>query len=581
MKLIFFLWCLLLSTAAITQGPDIAPYIKAWEVSDRTQSYRSQVFFDSLLIHKNDPAYKKKYLDHIDLLRRYIKDHPDRRLQVRLLMFEIMAAREYNYAQKYYPVIDEAIKMAYPLQDDQLNAELYSIRADIPPSAETHLLYNLKALEIQRRIGFQYFPYTQNRFFGVSASLYGQGEYAKSITYGRECLRLWDIDTTHRDPLVYIFQCDLLGASYKKLTRYDSARWYYHKILQTLTPKDHPYILALWSGIAKGNIGQTYTAEGRYADAQPLLSAYLQSSIQAKDSLNIAMSQNAFALFYFRQKQYAAALTAARSAWNIALSKNKYPEIIEAAHQLSAIYRQTGPTDSAFYYYDMWNRYTELQREANKNSAFSVIKAQVAFDNLQHSLTLTQSVASREKSIRNALLAGIVLLTVIVLLLYNRKRAKEQYRLRVMALRHAAAKRAIEDAREQIATFTRNIIEKNDLIHSLQQQLHGREAEAAVPEQLLSYSLLTEEDWEKFRDQFSRAYPTFFDNLDRRMQNLTPAMERLAALMFLKLTNYQIANTLGISKDSVARSKRRLRTGLNLANDQLLEDEISVLGVRS
>ncbi|WP_300604097.1 hypothetical protein [Niabella sp.] len=581
MKLIPLLWYLLISTASIAQGPDIAPYIKAWKVADRTQSYRSQVFFDSLLIHKNDPAYKKKYLGHIDQLRQYIKAHPDRRLQVRLLMFEIMAAREYHYEQKYYTVIDEAIKMAYPLQDDQLNAELYSIRADLPPSAETHLLYNLKALEIQRKIGFQYFPYTQNRFFGVSSSLYGQGEYAKSITYGRECLKLWDIDTTHRDPLVYIFQCDLLGASYKKLNRYDSARWYYNEILQTLKPDTHPYIVLLWEGIAKGNIGQTYTAEGRYAEARPLLSAYLQSSIEAKDSLNIAMAHNAFALFYFRQKQYAPTQAEARAAWNIALPQNRYPEIIEAASQLSAVYRQTGPTDSAFYYYDMWNRYKELQREANKNSAFSVIKAQIAFDNLQHSLTLTQAVASREKSIRNAVLAGIVLLTIIVLLLYNRKRAKEQYRLRVMALRHAAAKRDIEEAREQIDTFTRNIIEKNNLIDSLQQQLNSQETEAAVPEQLLSYSLLTEEDWEKFRDQFSRAYPAFFDNLARRMQNLTPAMERLAALMFLKLTNYQIANTLGISKDSVARSKRRLRTGLNLTNDQLLEDEISVLGVRS
>ena len=101
--------------------------------------------------------------------------------------------------------------------------------------------------------------------------------------------------------------------------------------------------------------------------------------------------------------------------------------------------------------------------------------------------------------------------------------------------------------------------------------------ETEASEQLRSYSLLTEEDWEKFREQFSKAYPAFFHNLRQRMENLTPAMERLAALMFLKLTNYQIAGTLGISKDSVARSKRRLRSALNLDSDQLLEEQIASL----
>nr|WP_262903536.1 tetratricopeptide repeat protein [Niabella beijingensis] len=567
--------------ASLSQDSDIAAYIKAWNVSDRSQSYRSQVFFDSLLIHKNDPAFKKRYLGHIDRLKRYVEKHPDRRLEVRLLMFEIMAAREYNYAGKYYKTIDEAIKLAYPLQDEQLNAELYSIRADIPPSAETHLLYNLKALEIQQKIGYHYFPYTQNRFFGVSASLYGQGDYQRAIRYGKQCIDLWEIDTIHRDPRVFVFQCDIMGAAYKKLHRYDSARWYYNRILLALKKETDPQVMLLWQGIARGNIGQTLTAEDRCSEALPLLNEYLQSSRACLDSLNIAMAQNALAALYFRQEQYEPALAAARQAWQIAQSRNIYPEMINAAGWMRALYKQARNIDSAFYYADVQNRYQEEERDRNKKSEFSVIKAQLAFDNLQYSLILAQSLANKEKTIRNAILAAIVLLTIIALLLYNRKRVKEQYRMRVMELRHAAAKRDVQEAKDKIGLFTRNIIEKNDLIDSLQQQLSDRTTEADASEQLRSYPLLTEEDWEKFREQFSKAYPAFFDNLRRRMENLTPAMERLAALLFLKLTNYQIANTLGIGKDSVARSKRRLRTGLNLATDQALEDEIAVLDIRS
>ncbi|HEY1202017.1 MAG TPA: LuxR C-terminal-related transcriptional regulator [Niastella sp.] len=41
--------------------------------------------------------------------------------------------------------------------------------------------------------------------------------------------------------------------------------------------------------------------------------------------------------------------------------------------------------------------------------------------------------------------------------------------------------------------------------------------------------------------------------------------------MYLDLSNQQIANTLGISKDSVTRGKRRLKQRLNLQSDDVLE----------
>ncbi|WP_018627302.1 tetratricopeptide repeat protein [Niabella aurantiaca] len=582
MKLICFLWCLLFSTASLSQDAEITPYLNAWKVSDRTQSYRSQAFFDSLLLHKTDNTYKNKFLNDITRLHSYLEQHPDRRLDVRLLMFEIMAAREYNYEERYYDTIDEAIKMAYPLKDDQLNAELYSIRADMPPATATHLLYNLKAIEIQNRIGFEHFPYVQNRFFGVSSVLYAQGDYIQSIAYGSQCLKKWSLDSMHRDPWVYIFQCDILGAAYRKLNRFDSTRRYYNLILQALEHKTDLRMARLWRGIANGNIGRTYTEEARFSEALPLLTEYLQSSRAFPDSLNIAMAQNAFATFYYRQNKYGPALLAAREAWSIARHHNIYAQLISASDHMSAIYRRTGQTDSAFHYHELSDTYKDIMRDSVKKSELSVVSARIAFDNLQHSLILAQSVANREKSIRNAVLAGIVLLTIITLLLYNRKRVRELYKLRVVELKHAAARKDIQEAREKITIFTNSIIEKNELIEILQQRLtHIRDTGAELSEHLLANPLLTEDGWEQFRNEFSKAYPAFFNNLRQRMENLTPAMERLAALIFLKLTNYQIANTLGISKDSVARSKRRLRTSLNLASDQLMEEEIATLDTGS
>ena len=60
----------------------------------------------------------------------------------------------------------------------------------------------------------------------------------------------------------------------------------------------------------------------------------------------------------------------------------------------------------------------------------------------------------------------------------------------------------------------------------------------------------------------------FFSILKNYSSDFTPAMLRLSALIFLELSNEEIANSLGIDKASVARSIRRLRTVLKLNADE-------------
>ncbi len=380
------------------QPKTIAPYIDAWKKTGKDQSYASQVFFDALRITKNDPVAEKRYWNDISQLHHYLERHPDRRLGVRLMMFEIMAAREHGLAPRYYNIIDSVIKIAYPLNDPQLNAELYSIRADIPPSDETHLLYNLKAVEIQRSIGFSYFPYIHNRFFGISAVLFGQSNYTQCIAYGKEGLKTWNLDSVHRDPRVYIFQLDLIGASYLNLNKPDSARRYYHHIIASVSNDTDPRFIKLWTGIAKGNIGRTYTSGGQFDAAAPLLNAYLQASRECGDRLNIAIAQNALSTLYYKQKKYSIAASFAAGALAVAMEHQLNTELISSTALLARIYRIQRNIDSAFYYYELENRYKQQEKERLKKSELSVVNAQIAFDNLQHSLILAQAPLTAKKA---------------------------------------------------------------------------------------------------------------------------------------------------------------------------------------
>ncbi|MCH5599621.1 hypothetical protein [Niabella ginsengisoli] len=143
----------------------------------------------------------------------------------------------------------------------------------------------------------------------------------------------------------------------------------------------------LWNGIAIGNIGKTYTNESNFSKAQPLLSQYLQQSISVGDSLNIAMSQNAFASFYIQQKEYAPAYAAAGYALSIAKRQSIYAEIIHATNILAQYHQKYNHADSAVYYHKLSNEYQNLLKDSARKSELSVIKAQIAFDNLQYFLT--------------------------------------------------------------------------------------------------------------------------------------------------------------------------------------------------
>ena len=63
---------------------------------------------------------------------------------------------------------------------------------------------------------------------------------------------------------------------------------------------------------------------------------------------------------------------------------------------------------------------------------------------------------------------------------------------------------------------------------------------------------------------FEKIYPGFFLKLKEKVTDITVAEQRMAALTRLRLTTKQMASILGISPDSVHKTRQRLRHRLNL-----------------
>ncbi|WP_165784733.1 hypothetical protein [Solitalea longa] len=527
---------------------------------------------------KDTLTYKRT----VQALYNHLKENSDPRFELRLIMYEVLGVMEFKLPKKPYQLkMAKALKIAQDLHDDQLKAELYSLYAEYSSSSD-YLLYNLKALEIQGRVGHAYFPYVRNRYFSVSNALYRTEDYRQSIAYGKACLQLKTGDAKHWDPALYIFQMDLLGASYKKLGMDDSVTYYYQKIIDTLERNKHDNKLwvNLWFGIAKGNIGQVLVKQKKVKEGKTLIQEYLKSSIAYNDQLNISLSQNALAYVFYLQKNYHQALGSWRAAYHASLMAGSVENTIESLKGISDVYRQVGQTDSAFHYYNLCNSYSDSLTATINQSRLSAMNAKLAFDNMQKKLEMANITINNERSTRNLILVVLLLGAVILFLIYKRKRLSEQYLKAEIEYKRKTAEQEARKAKEEVFIFTKQIIEKNQLINTLREELASDAVNKSIDtkhaiENLSSYTLVTDSEWEKFRGEFSKAFPDFFLKLKSKAEQITPAEMRLAALIFLQLDNFQIANTLGISKDSVARSKRRLRQRLNLNQDASLEDYLN------
>jgi DNA-binding CsgD family transcriptional regulator len=556
------------------QSPVIRPFIDAWEVTDTSQSRLAQQFYD-VQHRKKDTSF---YLRITGQLQQYINDHPSKRLEARFILYQTLGALEFGYKmdQYYLSRMQKAIRLALDLGDDQLTAEIYSVYAGIS-GPENYLLYNLKAYELQKKIGLQRFFFVYTRVFDLSRALYLNQDYKQSISYGLEFLNIRITDFDHYDPLVYVFQLDILGACYKKLGQYDSANYYYNKMLSHLPAAipDNPVKQALWMGIGKGNLGHILMLQGRHDEALPLIASYLQSSIASGDALNISMAHNFLAAIAYHKKEFDKALQAWRQAYFWSRQAGSADYTIQASAGIAGIFRLKGQSDSAWYYYELYHQYKDSLAAGMSQMHLSNLKARINFDELQSSYNRSQAALQKEKTARNVIMLGIAFLALLVLLLYNRRRLKQKLAWQLATQKQKEVEQEIRNARDQINDFKHHIVEKNNLIASLEAQINEQDQQQnqqAVALNLQQYTLLTDNEWEKFKVEFAKAYPDFLSIIRQKLHQITPAEERLATLIFLQLSTYEIASSLGISKDSVLRSKRRLRQRLQLEDPVTVEE---------
>jgi len=239
------------------------------------------------------------------------------------------------------------------------------------------------------------------------------------------------------------------------------------------------------------------------------------------------------------------------------------------------VFREMGNYDSAFYYNNLWSRINDSLEKVVATSSLAISKAKLNDESSRYNIQNLNKEKRSQLLLRNIIIAAIVVLSLVIVLAVNRQRLKEKLKTEKTEQEKMRMEQEAASAKDQLKMFTENIIEKTNLIEKLESQIKGKEASSeqhVIITELGHQTFLTEEDWNKFKSLFEKIYPGFFISLKEKFPDITLAEQRMAALTRLQLTPKQMASMLGISVDSVHKTRQRLRQRLRIDPESSLEE---------
>ncbi|MBL0336864.1 MAG: tetratricopeptide repeat protein [Chitinophagaceae bacterium] len=565
MKPVAFLFLLIVSASRLTaQSLDESALLKI--LSNRNEV--KMAANDSLLIAYYEHADSVTRVSLLDLLDKQTASH-DLYTAARSLAWKgiVLHRKPFNRGDAAV-YIQQSISKAVESGDEYLMVqcfEVYGYHCKGTGKPETSLFYFLKSAELRKKLGDQYFFAKNMELFSVLGDLlFNMQEYEQSVQYIQLTNSLVPPGKT-----VFAGSLNTLGLDYQRMKKYDSALYCFNQGLASARITGD----SLWVGIVKGNIGAVYFELGQDDKALPLLwSDYY--TCQETEKNNAGNTLHRIALISLRQNKTDSALLLARKAFQLVSSGLPYNAAYaqNANFALAEVFKKTGKTDSAFFYSDKYHSIKDSIDQSIARNRADIVQTRLDFEKTSNRINTLLDEKKAEKLKRNLLLGGLFLLLAAGWFYIRWQRQRYLARQASLLFEKEKAESEIQFARLQLEEFTQHSIEKNELIEKLQGQLQQQNRQAN--DELVNQSILTENDWLRFRDMFDKAHPGFIARLRSLSPDITTAEIRLAALIRLNLGNKHIASMLGIGADAVRKTKSRLRQRLGLTPEAELEDFI-------
>ncbi len=215
-----------------------------------------------------------------------------------------------------------------------------------------------------------------------------------------------------------------LGELYRKLSLNDSAVCYFREAIQYCESNKN-YIT-----YAKGNIGLVYVAQNKLDSAQVYLNEAITYLQQQNDNYAVSSYLDGMAELYLKQNLLQKALATSKKSLRLAMDYGLKEQIRDASLRLSTIYDSLHNYENAFRYQKQYVLYKDSIN--NEEVTRQIANLQTEYEIAQKQKVVDQEKAKKEtyRAIVIGLLSiAVLLIALIAILLYNRRRRKMVHEL--------------------------------------------------------------------------------------------------------------------------------------------------------
>jgi len=552
---------------------DITSIIEAWKTADQNQTTVCKAFYQELVDKKQADTskdFQESYLEFLGTLnavRDYAKNNPSTRVEIRNTMYEIYGKKLYGSDKKEY--LEEeglnAMKKAAALNDQTLLAELYGMMANLTSEEPLRsAIYDSKAIDLLMKKGKENDFYPKERYSEISRIFFDAEDYRDAIKYGNLYLEKQAKDTSLYDLQTRLAIMNCIGTSYMETNQWDSCHTMFTNMMEIQAdslwednPKASEAIKKL-KETATGKTGIVLAKWQQLSQAKEILDDFLKVSLQQKDTTNIIYSYIGLGMVHSGSGEAKKALAELKQARRFATTK-RHPSLQRKVYdELERAFEEANMDDSASVCKSKIQILDDKVQASRQNLELLKTKTEHELLQIQNDLDTVHKEKVSKRSWSWLIVLILILLSIIALLVAGRKRFRMKIHRR-LALQHEEKQKRIAEG--ELGHLASDLKDKGliDIGGDLK-------------------DLSSEDAWVEFRQKFSGVYPQFFANLDKALgKKASPAYEKVAALLYIKMDNSQIGRILSISKDSVARCKRRLRTDIGCEDLDALMDIISKL----
>lgn len=195
-----------------------------------------------------------------------------------------------------------------------------------------------------------------------------------------------------------------------------------------------------------------------------------------------------------------------------------------------------------------------LQDSLNRhNDAQKLSQMQLRYEAEKYAehLKMIENEKQLQQYLRNAIL--VILLLVVTFGFIS---------LRRLHSKHRQKEEELNLAKYDLNSLTQHFRKMSELVENLRienEKLITNSTHKEYLEQLISSTILTDDDWTNFKVMFEKVHPGYIQVQKEKYPDLTNAETRLLMLEKLDLSAQEMANMIGVNKNTIHQTRLRLR----------------------